>query len=222
VLISSSTSRRACSRRYGLDWGAHRLRELRRHQRGIQRHLRPVAARHDGHREQLGHHQCEPVRASRPVAGRGLRNQDRTSRNAAVEGPRLVSLRSASRSTRRSTTSRACTGDRPARASSGPTRFEIKDDFTLSRGAHQLKFGGAHERFISPEDSPPNFGTWTFVTDQFLRRNAAAIARLTAPRTFNGLVPGQRAAPRAVLVQRVRPGRMAAEQAADVQLRRAL
>jgi hypothetical protein len=68
-------------------------------------------------------------------------------------------------------------------------RFEIKDDFTLSRGAHQLKFGGAHERFISPEDSPPNVGTWTFATDQFFDGTAAAIARLTAPRTFTASFP---------------------------------
>lgn len=68
-------------------------------------------------------------------------------------------------------------------------RFEIKDDFTLSRGAHQWKFGGAHERFISPEDNAPNVGTWTFASDQFFDGSAASIAALRSPRTFTASFP---------------------------------
>ena len=68
-------------------------------------------------------------------------------------------------------------------------RFEIKDDFTLSRGSHQWKFGGAHERFISPEDNAPNIGTWTFATDQLFDGSAASIAALRSPRTFTASFP---------------------------------
>ncbi len=68
-------------------------------------------------------------------------------------------------------------------------RFEVKDDFTWSRGAHDWKFGGAHERFISPEDNAPNVGTWTFSDDQFFDGTAAAIARLRSPRTFTASFP---------------------------------
>jgi hypothetical protein len=68
-------------------------------------------------------------------------------------------------------------------------RFEIKDDFTLSRGAHQWKFGGAHERFISPEDNAPNVGTWTFTNDQPFDGTAATISRLTGARTFTASFP---------------------------------
>ena len=69
-------------------------------------------------------------------------------------------------------------------------RFEIKDDFTWSRGAHDWKFGGAYERFISPEDAPPNIGTWTFSEDQFFDGSKAAIANLKNPRTFTQSFPG--------------------------------
>jgi outer membrane receptor protein involved in Fe transport len=69
-------------------------------------------------------------------------------------------------------------------------RFEIKDDFTLSRGAHTWKFGGANERFISPEDAPPNVGTWTFRDDQFFDGSKAAIANLRNPVTYTETFPG--------------------------------
>ena len=68
-------------------------------------------------------------------------------------------------------------------------RFEIKDDFTWSRGAHDWKFGGAHERFISPEDASPNVGTWTFRDDQFFDASKAAVANLRSPTTFTESFP---------------------------------
>ena len=68
-------------------------------------------------------------------------------------------------------------------------RFEVKDDFTLSRGSHQWKFGGAHERFISPEDNAPNVGTWTFANDQLFDGSDASIAALRSPRTFTASFP---------------------------------
>ena len=68
-------------------------------------------------------------------------------------------------------------------------RFELKDDFSYSAGAHQWKFGGAHERFISPEDNTPNVGTWTFATDQVFDGTPATISKLTAPRTFQASFP---------------------------------
>ena len=68
-------------------------------------------------------------------------------------------------------------------------RFEIKDDFTFSRGAHDWKFGGATERFISPEDNAPNVGTWTFSEDQFFDGSKTAIANLRNPRTFTASFP---------------------------------
>jgi hypothetical protein len=63
-------------------------------------------------------------------------------------------------------------------------RFELKDDFAYTRGAHAWKFGGAHERFISPEDNAPNVGTWTFTQDQFFDGSPAAIAALRNPTNF--------------------------------------
>ena len=69
-------------------------------------------------------------------------------------------------------------------------RFELKDDFTLSLGKHDWKFGGATQRFISPEDSPPNVGTWTFGQDQFFDGSAAAIAGLRNPISFQASFPG--------------------------------
>ena len=68
-------------------------------------------------------------------------------------------------------------------------RFEIKDDFSYSLGRHQWKFGFAHERYISPEDSVANLGTWTFSEDQFFDGSAAAIANLRNPRTFTATFP---------------------------------
>jgi outer membrane receptor protein involved in Fe transport len=69
-------------------------------------------------------------------------------------------------------------------------RFELKDDFSYSRGAHNWKFGGATERFTSPEDAPPNVGTWTFSQDQLFDGSAAAIASLRSPITFTASFPG--------------------------------
>ncbi len=69
-------------------------------------------------------------------------------------------------------------------------RFEIKDDFTLSRDSQTWKFGGATERYISPEDASPNIGTWTFGQDQFFDGSKAAIANLKTPTTFTSSFPG--------------------------------
>ena len=69
-------------------------------------------------------------------------------------------------------------------------RFELKDDFSYSRGSHDFKFGGAVEHFDIPEDSPPNVGTWTFAQDQFFDGSAAAIANLRNPITFTASFPG--------------------------------
>src|SRR5262249_25204580 len=68
-------------------------------------------------------------------------------------------------------------------------RFEIKDDFAYTRGAHQWKFGGATERYFSPEDNAPNVGTWTFTTDQFFDGSKAAIANLKNPTNFTASFP---------------------------------
>jgi hypothetical protein len=69
-------------------------------------------------------------------------------------------------------------------------RFELKDDYAYTRSKHAFKFGGAVERFISPEDNAPNLGTWTFSTDQFFDGSKAAIAALKNPVTFSASQPG--------------------------------
>jgi hypothetical protein len=68
-------------------------------------------------------------------------------------------------------------------------RFEIKDDFSYSVGQHQWKFGAAYLRFISPEDSVANLGSWTFSEDQFFDGSPSAIANLRSPRTFTATFP---------------------------------
>ena len=68
-------------------------------------------------------------------------------------------------------------------------RFELKDDFTHSQGAHSMKFGFDYARYISDEDAVANLGTWTFSKDQFFDGSAAAIAALTTPTTFTASFP---------------------------------
>ena len=68
-------------------------------------------------------------------------------------------------------------------------RFELKDDYSYSAGAHQWKFGGEYAQYISPEDVVANFGTWTFGQDQFFDGSAAAIASLRTPISFTAAFP---------------------------------
>jgi hypothetical protein len=68
-------------------------------------------------------------------------------------------------------------------------RFELKDDYSYSAGAHQWKFGAGYEQYISPEDVVANLGTWTFSTDQFFDGSPAAIAALKNPTTFTASFP---------------------------------
>ena len=55
--------------RYALDQRAHRLRGVRRHERGVLRLLRRVPSRHAGHGTYLGHQLANAERPARAVAG---------------------------------------------------------------------------------------------------------------------------------------------------------
>jgi hypothetical protein len=68
-------------------------------------------------------------------------------------------------------------------------RWEIRDDLSLTRGNHELKFGGAYIDLHSPEEQSNNIGTWTFAADQFFDGSAAAIANLRNPTQFTASFP---------------------------------
>jgi hypothetical protein len=68
-------------------------------------------------------------------------------------------------------------------------RTEIRDDFSISMGSHDLKVGGGYVRLFSPEEQPNNIGTWTFDTDQFFDGTAAAMANLRNPIQFQASSP---------------------------------
>ena len=171
--------------------GAHRLRGVRRHERGVLRRLRRVAARHARDRAHLGDQFADAERPARAVAG-APSPRHRTSRNGEVGRAGRVPATSGSRGSRRSTTSRACTGARTATALNWTNRFEIKEDFSHVRGQHQFKFGGEYAQYISPEDVTANRGTWTFGQDQFFDGSAAAIANLRSPTHVHRVVPAYR------------------------------
>ena len=68
-------------------------------------------------------------------------------------------------------------------------RTEVRDDFQISVGSHDLKFGGAYVRLYSPEEQPNNIGSWVFDTDQFFDGTAAAMANLRNPIQFTASFP---------------------------------
>ena len=68
-------------------------------------------------------------------------------------------------------------------------RTEIRDDFSITMGAHGLKIGGGYVRLFSPEEQPGNIGTWLFDTDQFFDGTPAAMANLRDPIQFTSSFP---------------------------------
>ncbi len=68
-------------------------------------------------------------------------------------------------------------------------RTEVRDDFSINMGAHDLKIGGAYVRLFSPEEQPGNLGTWVFDTDQFFDGTPAAMANLRNPIQFTAAFP---------------------------------
>ncbi|MDA1096400.1 MAG: TonB-dependent receptor, partial [Chloroflexi bacterium] len=68
-------------------------------------------------------------------------------------------------------------------------RFEIRDDFSLPVGDHNLKVGGAFVNLHSPEEQSTNRGRWVFDEDQFFDGSAAAMANLTNPIQFTASFP---------------------------------
>ncbi len=68
-------------------------------------------------------------------------------------------------------------------------RTEIRDDFSISMGDHDLKIGGGYVRLFSPEEQSNNIGTWVFDTDQFFDGTAAAMANLRNPIQFTASFP---------------------------------
>jgi hypothetical protein len=68
-------------------------------------------------------------------------------------------------------------------------RSEIRDDFSISVGSHEMKLGGAYVRLFSPEEQSNNLGTWVFDTDQFFDGTAASMANLRNPIQFTASFP---------------------------------
>jgi hypothetical protein len=68
-------------------------------------------------------------------------------------------------------------------------RWEIRDDFSLHLGSHDVKFGGAALGLNAPEEQAHNMGTWIFGADQFFDGSAAAIANLRNPTQFTASFP---------------------------------
>jgi carboxypeptidase family protein len=66
---------------------------------------------------------------------------------------------------------------------------EIRDDFSISTGAHTLKFGGGIRSMLSQDDVPPSNGAWTFGTDQPFDGSAASAAALKNPILFTATGP---------------------------------
>ncbi len=64
---------------------------------------------------------------------------------------------------------------------------ELRDDFSLTAGAHTWKAGGAFLHLVINQDLRDNLGTWTFANDQlFDPNNPAIMANLTGARLFAG------------------------------------
>jgi hypothetical protein len=70
-------------------------------------------------------------------------------------------------------------------------RYQVKDDLTLVKGTHTLKFGGDFSRVPFADDSVVNLkGTFTFGADQLLDpRNPATFANLTGATNFTETTP---------------------------------
>jgi carboxypeptidase family protein len=66
---------------------------------------------------------------------------------------------------------------------------EVRDDFSISTGAHTIKFGGGVRSMLSQDDVPPNNGAWTFTSDQTFDGTAATAATLTRPSLFTATGP---------------------------------
>ncbi len=66
---------------------------------------------------------------------------------------------------------------------------EIRDDFSITTGAHTIKFGGGIRSMRSQDDVPPNNANWTFSTDQPFDGSAASIAALRNPILFTATGP---------------------------------
>ena len=73
------------------------------------------------------------------------------------------------------------------------TRWEFKDDLTLIKGNHAIKFGFDFSHIPFADDSTTNYkGSWTFSTDQvFNPKDPATIAALSKPTQFTAAIPGQ-------------------------------
>ena len=61
---------------------------------------------------------------------------------------------------------------------------EIRDDFSVTTGAHTWKVGGGIRSMRSQDDVPPSNGAWTFSTDQPFDGSAASLAALKNPILF--------------------------------------
>jgi carboxypeptidase family protein/TonB-dependent receptor-like protein len=66
---------------------------------------------------------------------------------------------------------------------------EIRDDFSITTGAHTWKVGGGIRSMRSQDDVPPNNGAWTFSTDQALDGSPASFAALRNPTLFTATGP---------------------------------
>jgi hypothetical protein len=76
--------------------------------------------------------------------------------------------------------------------SDGPERrLEAKDDMTILKGPHTIKFGFDVSQISFSDDSVVNYqGTYTFATDQVLNpKNPASIAGLTGALQFTATLP---------------------------------
>ena len=73
------------------------------------------------------------------------------------------------------------------------TRWQFKDDITLIKGNHAIKFGFDFSHVPFADDSTTNYkGSWTFSTDQvFNPKDPSTIAALTKPTQFTAAIPGQ-------------------------------
>ncbi|HTP35677.1 MAG TPA: carboxypeptidase regulatory-like domain-containing protein [Candidatus Acidoferrales bacterium] len=73
------------------------------------------------------------------------------------------------------------------------TRWEGKDDFTLIKRSHVLKFGFDYSHVPFADDTVINYqGTWTFTTDQVFNPNdSATSANLKNPTQFTAALPPQ-------------------------------
>jgi hypothetical protein len=69
------------------------------------------------------------------------------------------------------------------------SRWELRDDFSIAMGNHELKVGGGYVRLFSPEEQSNNIGTWVFDTDQPFDGTAATMAGLRNPIQFTASFP---------------------------------